>query len=214
MGHEQSIPQELLSRQFSWNHQYAGNKRLQLHPRPTGFALNALGAFHPLTGMSEPTEFNSGQATPEEIATGTDNLKNGEQSSDTKTLFVFAEAKADEKKNLEVGASTSLSTGEWASDAKLTVDGTNEYSDNYTLNKRGYFQTLADMGFHDGATSGELYANSPDTYKAVFLFFIGNSDLENGKEAHLKWGDFELDFNLSEVKEVNSPTDMIANLDA
>lgn len=183
-------------------------------PAQPTLPLTLLGAFHPLTGTSEPTEFNSGLATPEEIVIGTENLKSDEQSSDTKTLFIFAEAKADGKKNLEVGASTPLSTGEWASDAKLTVDGTNEYNDNYTLNKRGYFQTLADMGFHDGATGGELYANSPDTYKAVFLFFVGNNDLENGEKAHLEWGDFELDINLSEVKEVNSPADMIADLDA
>ena len=73
-----------------------------------------------------------------------------ESSSDTKTIFVAAEIVPDEKRNLEVGSVSKLSTGEMYCNAELVIDGTNEYRDEYDINDRDWKSTYLDSGFHDG----------------------------------------------------------------
>lgn len=170
------------------------------------FAL--IGAFHPSTGTSEPTEFYTDDQ--EGI---TNQLAETEALDEKKVLFVAAEVTPDEKKNMDVGAATQLTTGEFVSAAKLTIDGVNEYNDNYSLNERDYFDNLEDAGFHDGALSDEVLGGSDEKYKVIFMFFVSNNDFENGETAHLKWGDFEFDFSMADVQEVDTPSDMIAALE-
>ena len=173
-----------------------------------------VGAFHSSTGLSEPSEFNNGNATPEEIATGTANLQENEKSANTKTIFVAVEVSADEKENRNVGAANAFSTGELHSAATLTVDDTNEYADCYDLNDtyKVYAATLRDLGYYNGTHTTTLYGGSDDTARAIFAFLIGNNDFESGTDAHLEWGTFSLDFPLSEIVEVESPNDIVEQL--
>lgn len=171
--------------------------------------LSLVGAFHPLTGASEPTEYNKGAATEEQIAVATDNATKNEANGDTKTVFVMVEVRPDDQENLAIGSPEMLSSGERASGAELTVDGINTYNDSYSLNRKGYFSLLSDLGYHDGGNSDTLYAGTTEPYRAVFLFWIGNNDFENGGTAHLEWGDFGIDFNMSDVREVGSPLEMV-----
>ena len=115
----------------------------------------------------------------------------------------------DDQENLAIGSPEMLSSGERVSGAELTVDGINTYNDSYSLNRKGYFSLLSDLGYHDGGNSDTLYAGTTEPYRAVFLFWIGNNDFENGGTAHLEWGDFGIDFNMSDVREVGSPLEMV-----
>ena len=100
-------------------------------------------------------------------------------------------------------------TGGTVSAAELTIDGVNTYDDNYGLNNRDYFETLEQLGYHDGADSGELLGGSGETYGAIFLFWISNNDYNVGETAHLEWGDYSVDFNMSDIQEVDSPLAML-----
>ena len=171
--------------------------------------LSLVGAFHPLTGASEPTEYNKGAATEEQIAVAADNATKNEANRDTKTVFVMVEVRPDDQENLAIGSPERLSSGERVSGAELTVDGINTYNDSYSLNRKGYFSLLSDLGYHGGGISDTLYAGTTEPYRAVFLFWIGNNDFENGGTAHLEWGDFGIDFNMSDVREVGSPLEMV-----
>ncbi|MFR8784348.1 hypothetical protein [Slackia sp.] len=172
--------------------------------------LSFVGAFHPLTGMSEPTEFNG---TPEQIEEGRANLIAQEGEDDEKVLFVMVRASADERENLNFGIVNGNMRGGIVSAAELTIDDVNTYSDNYGLNSKGYFETLEQLGYHDGAESGELLGGSGETYGAVFVFFISNNDYNVGETAHLEWGDYSVDFNMSDIQEVDSPVAMIDALE-
>lgn len=176
----------------------------------TNFSVT--GAYHALTGNSDPTDFGPG-LSQNEIEQGISNLKEGELNADTKKIFVVAELKADEKENIEVGDPTPLTTGEYVSDAKLIIDDANEYNDNYVLNKsnKGYCEALNDLGYKGGEVTSTLYANS-DPYKVVFLFFVGNNDLENGTTAKLEWGDYQTEFSIADIQEVETPMDMVSAL--
>ncbi len=168
-----------------------------------------MGAFHPLTGANEPTEYNKGAATEEQVAVAADNATKNETDSDTKTVFVMVEVCPDDQENLAIGSSKKLSSGGFASGAELTVDGVNTYNDSYGANRKDYFPLLSDLGYHDGGNLDTLYAGTTEPYRAVFLFWIGNNDFESGETAHLEWGDFGIDFNMSDVKEVGSPLEMV-----
>lgn len=168
--------------------------------------LSFVGAFHPLTGMSEPTEFNG---TPEQIEEGRANLITQEEDDDEKVVFVMVRASADERENLNFGIVNGSMRGGTVSAAELTIDGVNTYGDNYGLNSRDYFETLEQLGYHDGADGGELLGGSGETYGAVFLFFISNNDYNVGETAHLEWGDYSVDFSMSDIQEVDSPITMI-----
>ena len=150
--------------------------------------------------------------TEEQIQQGMENLKQSESANDTKTIFVFAKVVADDKKNLEVGISEGNMRGGTVSAATLTVDGVNEYGDNYGLNRRDYFETLTQLGYHDGASGNELMAGSDSDYRVVFIFFVGKNDVEKDKSAQLKWGDYSLSFDMKDVQSVEAPNNMIAEL--
>lgn len=156
-----------------------------------------IGAFHPSTGMSEPTEFYTDDQ--EGI---TNQLAEDESLDEKKVLFVAAEVTPDEKKNMNVGAA-----------AKLRIDDINEYSDNYPVNKRDYFDSPTSAGFHNGKLADEVLGGSDETYKVIFMFFVSNNDFENGETAHLEWGDFGLDFSMADVQEVETPNDMVVALE-
>lgn len=172
--------------------------------------LSFVGAFHPLTGMSEPTEFNG---TPEQIEEGRANLIAREGENDKKVLFIMVRASADERENLKFGIVNGIMRGGTVSAAKLTIDDVNTYGDNYGVNSRDYFGTLEQLGYHDGADNGELLGGSCDTYGAVFLFFISNNDYNVGETAHLEWGDYSVDFDMADIQEVDSPVAMIDALE-
>ncbi len=72
--------------------------------------------------------------------------------------------------------------------------------------------TLEQIGYHDGADSGELLGGSGETYKAVFLFWVSNNDFSNGETARLTWGDYRVDFSMADIREVGSPLDMVSEL--
>lgn len=173
---------------------------------PQANPLSLAGAFHPLTGSSEPMEFNG---TPEQIEEGRANLIANEEAADKKILFVAVQASADDRENLNFGVVNGNMTGGTVSAAELTIDGVNTYDDNYGLNNRDYFETLEQLGYHDGADSGELLGGSGETYGAIFLFWISNNDYNVGETAHLEWGDYSVDFNMSDIQEVDSPLAMI-----
>ena len=162
-----------------------------------------IGAYHPLTGMSDPQDLTS---DADLLAEAEQNLREGEAGDDTKIIFVLAEVTPDTKKNLELHSNRST-TG-----ATLTVDGTNSYNDCYGLNKRDWFELLTQLGFHNGTSSKTLYAGSSENYKQVFLFLVGKNDLENGKTANVKWDDLTLSFEISQIQEVATPRDMVAQL--
>ena len=175
--------------------------------------VSVIGAYHPLTGLTEPTDYNSSLATPEEIEIGTVNAKDSESSDDTKKVFVAVEVQPDEKENIDVGSAVMMTTGELTSGAELLVDDVNEYSDNYVLNDhRDYFGRLLELGFHDGSHSDTVYAGADEPYKAIFLFFIGNNDYENGETGTIEWGDYTVEFPISDIQEVETPLDMVAAL--
>lgn len=175
--------------------------------------VSVIGAYHPLTGLTEPTEFNSGLATPEEIEIGTVNAKDSESSDDTKKVFVAVEVQPDEKENIDVGSAVMMTTGEINSGAKLLVDDVNDYLDNYVLNDhRDYFGRLLELGFHDGSHSDTVYAGADEPYKAIFLFFVGNNDYENGETGTIEWGDYTVEFPISDIQEVETPLDMVVAL--
>ena len=166
--------------------------------------ITLIGAYHPLTGISDPQDLAS---DADLLAEAEQNLREGEAGHDTKDIFVLAEVTPDTKKNIELQTTVHHTTG-----ATLTVDGTNSYDDSYGLNKRDWFELLTQLGFHNGKSSETLYAGSNETYKQVFMFFIGNNDLENGKAASVKWGDLTLSFEISQIQEVATPRDMVAQL--
>ena len=166
--------------------------------------ITLIGAYHPLTGMSDPQDLAS---DADLLAEAEQNLREGEAGHDTKDIFVLAEVTPDTKKNIELHTTVDHTTG-----ATLTVDGTNKYNDSYGLNKRDWFELLTQLGFHNGKSSETLYAGSNETYKQVFMFPIGNNDLKNGKTASVKWGDLTLSFEMSQIQEVATPRDMVAQL--
>lgn len=168
--------------------------------------FSLVGAFHPATGMTQPS------GTKEQVQKGMANLTQSESANDKKTIFVFAKVVPDDKKNLKVGIIKGNMRGGTVSAATLTVDKTNEYGDNYGLNRRDYFETLTQLGYHDGASGNELMAGSDSDYRVVFIFFVGKNDLEKGKSAQLEWGDFSLSFDMKDVRSVESPNNMIAEL--
>ena len=166
--------------------------------------ITLIGAYHPLTGMSDPQDLAS---DADLLAEAEQNLREGEAGDDTKVIFVLAEVTPDTKKNIELHTTVDHTTG-----ATLTVDGTNKYNDSYGLNKRDWFELLTQLGFHNGKSSETLYAGSNEAYKQVFMFFIGNNDLKNGKTASVKWDDLTLSFEMSQIQEVATPRDMVAQL--
>ena len=166
--------------------------------------ITLIGAYHPLTGMSDPQDLAS---DADLLAEAEQNLREGEAGDDTKVIFVLAEVTPDTKKNIELHTTVDHTTG-----ATLTVDGTNKYNDSYGLNKRDWFELLTQLGFHNGKSSETLYAGSNEAYKQVFMFFIGNNDLKNGKTASVKWDDLTLSFEMSQIQEVATPRDMVARL--
>lgn len=168
-----------------------------------------VGAFHPLTGMNEPSEYTG---TPEEIEQARANLVASEADDDEKTIFIALRVAADDRENIDLGVINGNMRGATVSAAELTVDGINSYGDIYGLNTRDYFDTLSRIGYHDGAESGELLGGSGDVYNAIFLFTISNNDYEKGTEAHLEWGDFSIDFSMSDIQEVDSPLAMVETL--
>lgn len=176
--------------------------------------LALIGAFHSSTGLYEPREFANGTATPEEIAQGTENLQQSEASNDTKTFFVAAELRADERENLDTGAVSSFNTGELHSAARLVIDDINEYNDCYDLNNTNkvYAATLSELGYYDGTYTTTLYGGSEESVRVIFVFLIGNADYENGQQAHLEWGSFSADFPLTEIVEVESPNAIVEQL--
>lgn len=165
-----------------------------------------VGAFHPLTGMNEPLEYG---ATSEDVEQARENLLSNEVGSDKKTIFVAVRVYADDEENKIVGIVDGTVKGATVADAELTVDDTNSYHDNYGLNDRGYFETLEQIGYHDGAKSCELLGGSGETYSAIFMFDISNHDFEEGETAHLEWGEYSVDFNMSDIQEVDSPIAMV-----
>jgi hypothetical protein len=170
--------------------------------------ISLIGAYHPLTGMSDPQDF-SGDATT--IATAEQNLRESETGSNTKCVFVLAEVTPDDKENLKLQSESTVG-GSHISGAKLIVDDTNDYLDSYAGNKKDWFELLTELGYHNGKTSETLYAGSEETYKEAFMFFVGNNDLENGQAARITWGDLSLDFEMSQIQEVATPREMVARL--
>lgn len=124
----------------------------------------------------------------------------------------------DAKENKSVGGGKALSNGsDRVSGAELIIDGTNKYKDNWALNNSSRFKTiytskLSELGYKDGTLPSTLYGGSDEPYKLVSVFFVSNSDFENGKKATLEFGDYSLDFDMAEIKEVNSPLSMIDEL--
>lgn len=169
------------------------------------------GVYHSSTGMDEPENY---AGTPDyDIAK--QNEKQNEASADTKHLFVVVNLDADDKENISV---TGVRSGSqvW-SGAELKIDDTNEYNDNWSLNnsskfKEIYVSKLTELGYGDGTNHKTLYGGSDDSYKAIFVFNISNNDFENGEVGHLSWNDYSADFNLSDVKEVESPLVMVEEL--
>lgn len=169
-------------------------------------SVSLVGAFHTLTGMSEPTEF---VGTAEEIEQVRTDLKTEEANDDEKTIFVAMRVAADDRENKNLGVINGNAGGALVSAGELSIDGINTYSDIYGLNSRDYFDTLEQLGYHDGAKPGELLGGSGETYSAIFLFKISNNDFENGQTAHLQWGDYNVDFNMSDIQEVDNPLAMV-----
>ena len=174
-------------------------------------SVSLAGAFRPLTGMNEPLEYNG---TAAEIEQARENLKSNVASDDEKMVFVAIQVAADDRENRTLGVVNGNMRGATVSAAELTVDDINTYGDIYGLNSRDYFETLEQLGYHDGADNGELLGGSGDTYGAIFLFSVSNNDLEQGTTAHLEWGDYSIDFNMSDIQEVDSPLAMIDALQA
>ena len=182
----------------------AGTSSDQEKPSP----MSLIGAYHPLTGMSDPQDFSDDIDT---IATAEQNLRESKASSNTKCIFVLAEVTPDGKENLKLQSEGTVG-GSHISGAKLAVDETNDYLDSYAGNKKDWFELLTELGFHNGKTSETLYAGQEETYKEAFMFFVGNNDLENGQAARITWGDLTLDFDMSQIQEVATPREMVARL--
>ena len=165
-----------------------------------------IGAYHPLTGRNDPQD---SLTDPEKIAYQEQVQRESEAERDVKAVFILAEVTPDSKKNIKlrnVGKTTA---------AELTVDGANTYSDDYgeKWNDSKWHTLLTQLGFHTGGGGDTtLYAGSSETYKQVFMFLIGNNDLENGKTANVKWGDLTLSFEISQIQEIATPRDMVAQL--
>lgn len=175
--------------------------------------LSIEGAYHPLTGMDEPEYY----AGTEDYEVAVTNSKANEANSDTKRVFVAVSLDADDKENLTVAKAQRMGAGDSVSTAKLVIDDTNTYNDYWALNnnsefKQLYVSGLKELGYGDGTENVTLYGGSDDQYKAVFVFFVSNNDLENGETARLTWEDREAEFNLEDVKEVDSPLVMVKDL--
>lgn len=170
--------------------------------------MSLIGAYHPLTGMSDPQDYSDDPGT---IATAEHNLRESEADSDTKCIFVLAEVTPDDRENLKLQSENTVGGGH-ISGAKLIVDDTDDYLDSYAGNKKDWFELLTELGYHNGKTSETIYAGSEETYKEAFMFFVGNNDLENGQAAHITWGDLSLDFEMSQIQEVATPREMVAQL--
>lgn len=175
--------------------------------------LSIEGVYHPLTGTDEPAYF----AGTTDYDTAVANEKKSEAESDTKKLFVVINLDAPDKENITVAKGQRIGAGDIASTAKLSVDGTNEYKDNWALNnnskfKQVYVSELKNLGYGDGTDNVTLYGGSGDTYKAVFVFSVSNNDLENGEVGHLSWDGYDVEFNMTDVKEVESPLAMVEEL--
>ena len=167
--------------------------------------------YHSLTGTDEP-EYYAGTS---DYDIAKQNEKQNEANADTKHIFVAVNLEADDKENISI---TGVRSGSqvW-SGAELRIDDANTYNDNWSLNntskfKKIYVSKLDELGYGDGTNHKTLYGGSGDSYKAIFVFDISNNDFENGEVGHLSWNGYSADFNLSDVKEVESPLAMVEEL--
>lgn len=169
-------------------------------------SITLIGAYHPLTGQYDPQD---SLTDPEQIAYQEQVQREREAQGNVKTVFILAEVTPDAKKNIKLRNAGNTTS------AELTVDKSNTYTDDYgeKWNNRKWHTLLTQLGFHTGGGSDTtLYAGSNETYKQVFMFVIGNNDLENGKTASVKWGDFTLNFDMSQIQDVATPKAMVAQL--
>lgn len=168
--------------------------------------ITLIGAYHPLTGQYDPQD---SLTDPEKIAYQEQVQRESEAQRDVKTVFILAEVTPDAKINIKL-RHVGNTTG-----AELTVDKSNTYTDDYgeKWNNRKWHTLLTQLGFHTGGGSDTtLYAGSNEAYKQVFMFVIGNNDLKNGETAKIEWGDLTLSFEMSQIQEVATPRDMVAQL--
>lgn len=178
--------------------------------------LSIQGVYHPLTGTSEPAYF--GDAGSPKYEESLKNAKASEEAAKTKKVFVVIKVKADEHENKQIARGQKVG-GSSASTAKLVVDNANEYKDNWALNNSGksyqvYVSQLSQLDYGDGTDSATLYGGSDDLYKAVFVFSVSNADFKKGEVGHLSWEGYEADFNMSDVKTVDTPLEMVNDLAA
>ena len=172
--------------------------------------LYSIRAFHCQTGMSEPSEY---MGTPAELEQAKARLVENEANSDDKIIFVAAEVVADDQEDIKVGAVNDSMIGATTSAGELTIDGENSYSDIHGLNSKDCFDVLELLEFHDGADNDILKAGSGDSYCVIIIFSISSEDYEQGSEAHLQWGDFSVDFPMSDIVEVDTPKTMTEKLE-
>lgn len=159
----------------------------------------------------------TGTYEPSELAGDYDEVKAnmlaGEAERGKKSLFVIASIKADERENKRVAIGQNVG-GTIISGVKLNIDGINEYGDNWALNAdmRDYSAQLEDLGYGDGIDNKELLGGSGDVYKAVLWFDVNNADIEQGQTAHLNWDDYNAEFNIADIRFVDTPLDMVNEL--
>lgn len=166
------------------------------------------GIYHTLTGINEPTAFSYDAKNA---------LIDAEEKADKKVLYVAVSVTPDERENIHVGSKNGNLSGGTVSDAKLVIDDINEYGDDFGLNKSGisgktYYPQLLELGYHDGSDQDELLGGSEEPYRAIFLFFLSNADFEKGEVGYFTWGDFSTEIDMSTIKTVDTPLDMVADL--
>lgn len=167
--------------------------------------VELIGAFHPQTGVNDPADIvGDGPADTKEWY---DTYVSTEKESDTYSIFVVVEVKADDKENFSVGN---------GSPAKLVVDDTNEYPNIYRSDIYGekmvigqYRDKLDSMGIESDDVETDLMGGSGKTRRGIFCFCISPADYRDGKVAHLDWDSVSLDFDLKEIREVDTPSDMV-----
>lgn len=169
------------------------------------------GAYHPRTGAFDPRELFPGQTDidPTELNTATQNLIESEESGDARTVFVMVSIPADDV--IEFGnARGSASLRIKADEGGYASISRDSCPLNYDESS-GYWSNLHNMGYLDTKTA-YIDCVSGRTCYIVMEFSVDAELLANGAEATLTWGDISTDISLSTVQEVDTPSDMIVDL--
>lgn len=169
------------------------------------------GAYHPQTGAFEPTELfpDPDNINPAELNTATQNLIESEESGDERNVFIMVSLSGDDVIDFgNVRGSASLGVkGDGVGYASMCRDSCPL---NYDEND-GYWGDLYSLGYLDTETAYTDCARGETCY-IVMEFMVDAELLASDAEATLTWGDISVDFNLSAVQEVDTPLDMISDL--